>query len=742
MSACEKTHGPHASDPEATLCESVEELHARDDVADKRAQAQAGAQPGSREVASYHEFASALLEIGLIDAAELERFAVDSAQGVLGLSSALVKAGKLTPYQAAAVYQKKSRGLLIGNYLILDKVGQGGMGMVFKARHRKLGRLGALKILPPSFTRDKGAVTRFRREFETAARLKHVNVVAAFEADEDRGVHFLVMDYVVGINLERVVVEHGPLPVPVAVECLIQSARGLEAAHENGIIHRDIKPGNLMLDRRGTVRVLDLGLARIVDASNPFSKTVAGRLTQSGTYMGSVDYMAPEQAEDAHTADHRSDIYSLGCTFFFLLTGREPFAGASILKRMVAHQEHAAPSLRAIRPEVSPALEAVYQKMMAKRPEERPASMTEVIAQLQAAKHSSDNIGNVAVAPESRRAPEVCTETPLKRAGPPQSTIDSVIFTRRVEGEGTFTGQELNLRDLVMDVRSDVCETGAPAAGHDEPECASDEHEWNLRELAMELRAEAAPPAAPKPPGAARPPKPAALPRHEETPPAAPKPPTAAVLPRKRPEEAPPAAPKPPSAEIQQPKRLASPRPEEMPPAAPKPPAAAVLPRKRHEDAPPAAPKPPSAEIQQPKRLASPRPEEMPPAAPKPPAAAVLPRKRQEDAPPVAPKPPAAEIQPLKRSKSPRPEIVPSAAPCPPGAALPLEQPALTAPGDVAPNKGLAILAVVTAVLLVVAVVLFMSRRPAAVGNNESSTPVQNSNEREHSSDVAPAPPL
>ena len=231
----------------------------------------------------------------------------------------------LTPYQAAAVYQKKSRGLLVGNYVILDKVGQGGMGKVFKARHRKLARLGALKILPPSFARDHEAVMRFRREFEAAGRLKHVNLVAAFEADEDRGVHFLVMEYVEGMNLERVVSEQGPLPVPRGLDYLIQAARGLEAAHEMGIIHRDIKPGNLMLDRGGTVRVLDLGLARIVDASNPFSKTITGRLTQSNTYMGTIDYMAPEQAEDSHSVDHRADIYSLGCTLFFLLTGRVPF---------------------------------------------------------------------------------------------------------------------------------------------------------------------------------------------------------------------------------------------------------------------------------------------------------------------------------------------------------------------------------------------------------------------------------
>ena len=138
--------------------------------------------------------------------------------------------------------------------------------------------------------------------------------------------------------------------------------------------------------------MLDLGLARIVDASNPFSKTAAGRITQSGMYMGTIDYMAPEQAEDSHNVDHRADIYSLGCTFFFLLTGREPFSVGTILKRMVAHQEHAAPSLRAARPDVPPALEAAYLKMMAKKPADRPASMTEVIAMFQAAKASLDEV--------------------------------------------------------------------------------------------------------------------------------------------------------------------------------------------------------------------------------------------------------------------------------------------------------------------------------------------------------------
>ena len=247
MSACEETQGPRAHGPAETILQS----EAGPERLDDGVAGQAGAPGKAKSVASYREFAAALTEIGLIDAAELERFAVDSAEGVVGLSRALIKAGKLTPYQAAAIYQNKSRGLLVGNYLILDKVGQGGMGMVFKARHRKLGRTGALKILPPSFTRDSGAVMRFRREFEAAGRLKHLNLVAAFEADEDRGVHFLVMDYVEGINVERVIREHGPLSVSDALDYLIQSARGLEAAHEKGIVHRDIKPGNLMLDRAG-----------------------------------------------------------------------------------------------------------------------------------------------------------------------------------------------------------------------------------------------------------------------------------------------------------------------------------------------------------------------------------------------------------------------------------------------------------------------------------------------------------
>jgi len=416
-----------------------------------------GAAPGA--VADLDEFKRAVIELGVVGADELGAFEVDPSSGLLELARALVRAGRLTPYQSAAIYQKKSRGLLIGNYIILDKLGVGGMGVVFKARHRRLGRIGALKILPPSFARDKSAVMRFRREVEAAGRLKHPNIVAALDADEDRGVHFLVMDYVAGSDLDRVVQQRGPMPVLQAVDCIIQAARGLEAAHAAGIVHRDIKPGNLMLDTAGTIRVLDLGLARIVDAANPFSKTAAGRLTESGMYMGTVDYMAPEQAEDSHRVDHRADIYSLGCTLYYLLTGQEPFPAETVLKRLLAHMERPAPSIRALRPTVAPAVDSAHQKMMAKRPDDRPASMTEVIALLESCKASGVEVKVASPdgeAPKSRPELKVFNETPLKRAGSPRTKAEPSIFAVDEPHENVLIDHDLNLEDLVMDVRPEA----------------------------------------------------------------------------------------------------------------------------------------------------------------------------------------------------------------------------------------------------------------------------------------------
>jgi len=423
---------------------------------------EAGARTAPRGVADLAEFQRSLVDVGLIDAQELKAFAADSSQDVLGLVRVLVKAGRLTAYQAAAVYQRKSRGLLIGNYLVLDKLGRGGMGMVFKAR-RPLGPAVALKILPPKFSRDRTAVLRFKREFEAAGRVKHPNLVAALEFHEDRGVYFLVMDFVSGRNLEQVVRDRGPMPILQGLDCLIQAARGLEAAHAQGIVHRDVKPSNLMLDAAGTVRMLDLGLARVVEAANPLGRTVSGRLTESGMYMGSIDYTAPEQAEDSSHADHRADIYSLGCTLYFLLTGREPFVAKTVLKRLFAHQEHAAPSLRAARPEVLPALEAAYQNMMAKLPDDRPGTMTEVISLLErckaAAKEAKLSASGIA---KARPNLMVFDNRPPQPAAPPVTEREPTISPSPKDPAGLRAGCELSIEDLAMDISAEDMPAEAP----------------------------------------------------------------------------------------------------------------------------------------------------------------------------------------------------------------------------------------------------------------------------------------
>jgi serine/threonine protein kinase len=397
------------------------------------------------------EFQRAIVAIGLIDAEELARFVVTPDE-VSRLAGALVRAGKLTAYQAAALAQGKAKGLVIGEYLVLEKLGQGGMGVVFKARHSPSGPVVALKILPPSFGRDGCAVDRFRREVEIASRLDHPNVVTALDTGEVQGVHFLATEYISGYDLDRLVTEGGPLPVDLALHCTIHAARGLAAAHAQGIIHRDVKPANVMLDDKGAVRVLDLGLARVVEAGNLIGGSPVGSLTQSGAYMGTVDFMAPEQADDPRKVDHRADIYSLGCTLYFLLTGRPPFLGDTVLKRLMAHQERPAPSLRAARPEVTAKLEEVYLQLMAKGPAERPDSMADVIDLLEACRSSPEN------EEEARSDLTIFAKRAFKRAVPRgrDRGPDASIFARRAESEDLQWDPNLRFEDVVMDLRKEA----------------------------------------------------------------------------------------------------------------------------------------------------------------------------------------------------------------------------------------------------------------------------------------------
>lgn len=296
------------------------------------------------------------------------------------LARELVKQKKLTKFQAEEVYKGKGKSLTLGNYVLMEKIGAGGMGQVFKTRHRRMDRLVAVKLLPPAMTKDKAAIARFEREVKAAAKLRHPNIVAADDADQANGVHFLVMELVEGSDLSALVKKNGPFGVDQAVNYITQAAKGLKAAHAEGIVHRDIKPANLLLDKNETVKILDMGLARIegsVDAPTQ------AELTSTGTVMGTVDYMAPEQALNTKTADARADIYSLGCSLFYLLCGKATYDGDTLMAKLLAHQGQPIPSLRATRPEVSELLDSVFAKMVAKKVDDRYQTMTEVIADLE-----------------------------------------------------------------------------------------------------------------------------------------------------------------------------------------------------------------------------------------------------------------------------------------------------------------------------------------------------------------------
>jgi hypothetical protein len=264
-------------------------------------------------------------------------------------------------------------------YRVLKLLGVGGMGSVYQAEHRLMERPVALKTISRHLTEDSAAVERFQREMRTAARLAHPNIVTAHDAEQAHGLHFLVMEYVDGMSLDRVVAQRGPLPAGEAASYIRQAALGLQHAHERGMVHRDIKPHNLMRDRDGHVKILDFGLARFFSESKPVTA-----LTQTGTVMGTPDYIAPEQARDARAADVRSDIYSLGCTFYFLLTGRPPFADGSVLQKLMAHVERAPRPLTEIRGDIPAALARVVERMMAKDPAHRFQTPGEVAAALSA----------------------------------------------------------------------------------------------------------------------------------------------------------------------------------------------------------------------------------------------------------------------------------------------------------------------------------------------------------------------
>jgi serine/threonine protein kinase len=265
-------------------------------------------------------------------------------------------------------------------YRVLELLGSGGMGRVYKAEHRLMERLVALKVINRHLMDNPAAVERFRREVKTAARLAHPHIVTAFDAEQVQDCHFLVMEFVEGQSLDRYVQQHGRLAIAEVSDYIRQAALGLQHAWERGMVHRDIKPQNLMRTPEGQIKILDFGLARF----RTENQTGSG-LTQFGTMMGTPDYIAPEQAHDSRSADTRSDIYSLGCTFYYLLCGRVPFPEGSMLQKLMSQVEKTPTPLAHLRSDVPSAVVRVVDQMMAKDPARRyqtPAEVARALATL------------------------------------------------------------------------------------------------------------------------------------------------------------------------------------------------------------------------------------------------------------------------------------------------------------------------------------------------------------------------
>src|SRR6516162_7600239 len=260
-------------------------------------------------------------------------------------------------------------------YRVVRLLGEGGMGSVYEAEQIAMQRRVALKVIRGAGTASPAVLERFRREVRAAARLSHPNIVTAYDAETAGELHFLVMEYVKGISLAWLVKERGPLPIDEACDYVRQAALGLQHAHEEGVVHRDIKPDNLIRCSDGTVKILDFGLAALTAERG-------GGLTEANVVMGTPDYMAPEQAEDSHRADIRADLYSLGCTLYFLLTGMPPYPAATPLLKVLAHRDRPVPSLRRARPDVPQDLAAVVECLLAKSPEDRYQTPRELAAAL------------------------------------------------------------------------------------------------------------------------------------------------------------------------------------------------------------------------------------------------------------------------------------------------------------------------------------------------------------------------
>lgn len=290
----------------------------------------------------------------------------------------LVAIGLLTDWQCAKLLDGKHKGFFLGKYKLLDHIGTGGMSSVYLAEHTLMHRRRAIKVLPKSRVADSSYLARFHREAQATAALEHPNVVRAYDVDNEGDTHYLVMEFVLGRDLQNIVNDEGALDCGRAANYIAQAARGLSYAHQQGLIHRDVKPANLLIDQDGIVKLLDLGLALFSE-----DDSVSLTIQHNENVLGTADYLAPEQAINSHDVDRRADIYALGCTLYFALTGHPPFNDGTLAQRIARHQTQMPKDIRLERPDCPVELVEICVKMIQKDPNRRYQNCREVAEALE-----------------------------------------------------------------------------------------------------------------------------------------------------------------------------------------------------------------------------------------------------------------------------------------------------------------------------------------------------------------------
>ena len=289
------------------------------------------------------------------------------------LATFLIGKNLLSSWHVEKLLDKKYKGFFLGKYKLLRHIGSGGMSSVYLAEHMLMHRQRAIKVLPKKRVNDSSYLARFHLEAQATAQLDHPNIVRCYDVDNEEDTHYIVMEFIEGKDLNSIVKTEGPLPLELACNYIAQAAEGLHHAHQNGLIHRDVKPANLLVDQKGLLKILDLGLALFSD-----NERASLTVEHNENVLGTADYLAPEQAVNSHKVDHRADIYGLGCALYFVLTGHPPFPEGTLAQRIAKHQTQMPEDIRKDRPDCPRDLADICVKMMQKRAEKRYAHMREV----------------------------------------------------------------------------------------------------------------------------------------------------------------------------------------------------------------------------------------------------------------------------------------------------------------------------------------------------------------------------